>query len=102
VAFALLIFYALLTSIGEQTGFNWAYLISAVAVTSLISWYTFTILRNVRMMAWVTLLQTGLYLFLFTILQLQDYALLAGSMGLFIILAIIMCTSQQIKWYSEG
>ena len=102
VAFALLMFYALLTSIGEQTGFNWAYLISAVAVTLLISWYAFSILQNVRMVAWVTLLQTGLYLFLFTILQLQDYALLAGSIGLFVILAIIMKASQQIKWYAEG
>jgi len=102
VAFALLIFYALLTSISEQAGFNWAYLISAVAVTTLISWYSFTILRNFRMAAWVTLLQMGLYLFLFTILQLQDYALLAGSVGLFVILAIIMRASQQIQWYSEG
>ena len=100
VAFALLIFYALLISIGEQTGFNVAYLISAGAVTSLISWYTFTILQNVRMTAWITLLQTGLYLFLFTILQLQDYALLAGSIGLFVILALIMRASQQIRWYS--
>jgi len=102
VAFALLMFYALLTSIGEQTGFNWAYLISTVAVTLLISWYAFGILRNGRMVVWVTVLQTGLYLFLFTILQLQDYALLAGSIGLFIILAIIMKASQQIKWYAEG
>lgn len=102
VALALLIFYALLTSIGEQTGFNLAYLISAVAVTLLISWYVFTMLRNLRMVAWVTLLQTGLYLFLFTILQLQDYALLAGSIGLFAILATIMRASQQIKWYTEA
>ena len=101
VAFALLLFYALLTSIGEQIGFNGAYLISAMAVTLLISWYTFTMLRNARMAAWITLLQTGLYLFLFTILQLQDYALLAGSIGLFVILAGIMHASQQIKWYSE-
>ena len=101
VAFALLMFYALLTSIGEQTGFNLAYLISAVAVTLLISWYSYTILGNGRIVAWVTLLQTGLYLFLFTILQLQDYALLVGSIGLFVILAIIMRASQQIKWYSE-
>jgi len=102
VAFALLIFYALLTSIGEQVGFNLAYLVSSAAVTLLISWYTFNMLQNVRTAAWVTLLQTGLYLFLFTILQLQDYALLAGSIGLFIILAIIMRASRQIKWYSEG
>jgi inner membrane protein len=101
VAFALLIFYALLTSLGEQIGFNLAYLISAVAVTSLISWYVFTMLHDKRLVIWVTLLQTGLYLFLFTILQLQDYALLAGSIGLFAILAIIMRASQRIKWYPE-
>jgi inner membrane protein len=101
VAFALLIFYALLTSISEQTGFNLAYLISAIAVTLLISWYSYSMLRNVRMTTWVTLLQTGLYLFLFTILQLQDYALLTGRIGLFIILAIIMRASMQIKWYPE-
>lgn len=102
VAFALLIFYALLTSISEQTGFNVAFLISALAVTTLISWYSYSILKNTRSVAWVTLLQVGLYTFLFTILQLQDYALLVGSIGLFIILAIIMRASQQIKWYSES
>jgi inner membrane protein len=101
VAFALLIFYALLTSIGEQTGFNLAYLISAVAVTVLISWYVYSFLRNGRMVTWIVLLQTGLYLFLFTILQLQDYALLAGSIGLFLILAILMRASQKIRWYPE-
>jgi inner membrane protein len=101
VAFALLIFYALLTSIGEQTGFNWGYLISATAVTLLISWYSFTILKNIRIVSLVALLQTGLYLFLFTILQLEDYALLVGSVGMFVILALIMRASQQIRWYSE-
>lgn len=101
VAFALLIFYALLTSIGEQTGFNWGYLISATAVTLLISWYSFTILKNIRIVSLVALLQTGLYLFLFTILQLEDYALLFGSVGMFVILALIMRASRQIRWYSE-
>lgn len=101
VAFALLIFYVLLTSISEQIGFNFAFLISAVAVTTLISWYAHSILRNMRSLVWVILLQSGLYVFLFTILQLQDYALLVGSVGLFVILAIIMRASQQIKWYPE-
>lgn len=101
VAFALLLFYSLLTSISEQISFNLAYLISAVAVTALISWYASTILHDRLMVGWITLLQTGLYLFLFTILQLQDYALLAGSIGLFVILVIVMRASLQIRWYSE-
>ncbi|HOX77696.1 MAG TPA: cell envelope integrity protein CreD [Bacteroidales bacterium] len=101
VAFALLLFYILLTSIGEQIGFNLAYLVSALAVTALISWYSYNLVRNKQTLAWVTLLQSGLYLFLFAILQLQDYALLAGSIGLFLILAIIMKASQKIRWYAE-
>lgn len=101
VAFALLLFYTLLTSIGEQIGFNAAFGISTVAITALISWYTFKLLGSLKSTFWVTLLQLGLYLFLFTILQLQDYALLMGSIGLFIILGFIMKASQQVKWYVE-
>ncbi len=102
VAFALLIFYVLLIALGEQIGFNPAYILSAAAVTALISWYTMITLQNRRLTGWVTLLQSGLYLFLFAVLQLKDYALLAGSIGLFIILAVIMYASKQIKWYPEG
>jgi len=98
VAFALLLFYVLLTSISEQIGFNYAFLVSSIAVTSLISWYAYSILKNIRSSVWVVLLQSGLYIFLFTILQLEDYALLVGSIGLFVILAIIMKASQQIKF----
>lgn len=98
VAFALLLFYVLLTSISEQIGFNYAFLVSSIAVTSLISWYAYSILKNLRSSVWVVLLQSGLYIFLFTILQMEDYALLVGSIGLFVILAIIMKASQQIKW----
>lgn len=45
--------------------------------------------------------RSWLCLFLFAILQLQDYALLAGSFGLIAILAIIMKASQKIRWYAE-
>ena len=101
VAFALLLFYTLLTSIGEQIGFNAAFVISALAITALISWYSYTILESIKSTLWVTFLQLGLYLFLFTIIQLQDYALLMGSIGLFIILGLIMKASHQVKWYAE-
>lgn len=101
VALALLLFYTLLTSLGEQIGFNQAFALSAASVTGLISWYAHQILKNVKATAWIAALQAGLYIFLFTILQLQDYALLMGSIGLFIILGLIMRASQQIKWYNE-
>ena len=102
VALALLLFYALLTSLGEQIGFNLAYGISAVLITALISWYANSIVRNKRTIGSITLVQAGLYTFLFVILQLQEFALLAGSAGLFVILAIIMRASQKIVWYNDG
>ena len=101
VAFALLLFYSLLISLSEQIGFNGAYLLSATAVTLLIAWYARAILADRKMTILITGLQAGLYLFLFTILQLQDYAMLAGSIGLFIILAFVMHVSRQISWYGE-
>ena len=42
------------------------------------------------------------YLFLFVILRLEAYALLAGSLGLFIALGAIMYATRKIDWYSIG
>jgi inner membrane protein len=39
-----------------------------------------------------------LYSYIFTILQLQDYALLLGSVGLFLTLAIVMYYSRKVQW----
>jgi Inner membrane protein len=40
----------------------------------------------------------GLYIYIYTLLQMQDYALLIGSLGLFIILGLIMWLSLKIQW----
>jgi len=41
-----------------------------------------------------------LYTFIFVIIQLEDYALLIGSIGLFIILGLVMYISRKIDWYN--
>ena len=41
-----------------------------------------------------------LYGYLYVVLQLQDYALLMGSIGLFIVLAILMFLTRKIDWFS--
>ena len=43
----------------------------------------------------------ALYIFLYVILQLEDMALLLGSAGLFITLAIVMYVSRKVDWYKE-
>jgi inner membrane protein len=100
VSFGLLLFYTLLLSLAEHIGFNFAYVISGVAIVGLITSYSQSIFKKTKL----TLIMGGalsfLYIFLFVVLQLQDFALLLGSIGLFIILAIIMYLSRKIDWYS--
>ena len=40
-----------------------------------------------------------LYGFLYVLLQIQDYALLAGSLGLFVVLAAVMWFTRRVDWY---
>ncbi|MBP6402596.1 MAG: inner membrane CreD family protein, partial [Bacteroidia bacterium] len=39
--------------------------------------------------------------FFYSLLQLEDYALLLGSIGLFLILGTIMTLTRKINWYGE-
>jgi len=101
VGFALCLFYTLLLSFSEYIGFNKAYLVAALATMLLIAWYVRSILRSSKMALFIGMLLTLLYGFIFTLIQLQDYALLMGSVGLFITLGIVMYFSRKIKWTEE-
>ena len=70
----------------------------AIATIGLIAWYVGSLLRSSRMSLFITFLLVVQYGFVFTLIQLQDYALLMGSIGLFITLAIVMYFSRKIKW----
>jgi len=101
VGFALCLFYTLLLSFSEYIGFNKAYLVAALATMLLIAWYVRSILRSSKMALFVGVLLILLYGFIFTLIQLQDYALLMGSVGLFITLGVVMYFSRKIKWTEE-
>ncbi len=98
IGVALTMFYTLLISISEHSSFLKAYIISAVAVIALISLYSKSILKGLKFPLFIALSLTALYAFIFIIIQLENYALLVGSVGLFIILASVMYTSRKIDW----
>jgi inner membrane protein len=100
VGIALCIFYTLLLSLSEHISFNLAYIVSSIAVIGLITFYSLSIFKDKKMSGLMCLILVILYAFVFTILQLEDYALLMGSIGLFIVLAVIMQLSRKINWYS--
>ena len=100
VGLALTIFYALLLSLSEHIHFNNAYLIASSAIIMMIGAYSMTIFKSGKLTALMSGVLILLYGFIYTILQLEDYALLMGSIGLFIVLAIIMFLSRKIDWYA--
>jgi inner membrane protein len=98
IGLALILFYMLLLSISEYTGFNIAYAIAAAATIGLISWFVKGILGSGKLSGVLSLLLLLVYVYVFTILQLQDFALLLGSIGLFASLAAIMYFSKKWSW----
>jgi inner membrane protein len=98
---ALIIYYSLLLSFSEQVGYNWAYLIATLATVALVGLYSITFLTSRVLVVTFTSLLTFFYVFIFVIIQLQDYSLLLGSIGLFLIIGVIMYFSRGIKWYKE-
>lgn len=98
IGLALVMFYTLLISISEHQNFLKAYLIAGIAVIGLITMYSKTILKNIKFPLLIFSSMTALYTFIFVIIQLENYALLVGSIGLFVILAIIMFASKKIDW----
>ncbi len=99
VSLGLVLFYTLLLAISEQIGFGWAYLISASAIILLITAYSYSIFKQAKPTAIMGGLLVVLYVFLYTLLQLEDLALLIGSVGLFVALAVIMYVSRKVNWY---
>lgn len=100
VGLSLCIFYTLLISLSEHMNFNFAYLLSSVAIIGLVTAYSAAIFSDRRLTALVGAILSVLYIFIFVTLQLQDYALLMGSVGLFVIMATVMYLSRKIDWYT--
>jgi inner membrane protein len=100
VGFALFLFYLLLVSISEHTGFDKAYLTSATVTTLVVAGYARAVLRGSKQGLSVLVSLSSLYGFLYLLLRLEDYALLAGSAGLFVILAGVMYVTRRMDWYA--
>ena len=100
IGFALLVFYTLLLSISEHLSYGPAYLISSLATITLISLYTLSTLKSRQQTVIILLILVLLYAYLFILIQLQDFALLIGSIGLFVILSMVMYLTRGVDWFS--
>ena len=102
VGFANTLFYLLLLSFAEHTGFGWSYLVSSLASTGLIAAYSAKILGGWKRAALIAAILACLYGFLYLTLNAESYAMLAGSVGLWLSLGLIMYLTRGIDWYRWG
>lgn len=99
---ALTIYYTLLLSFSEHIGYNMAYIIASLATVLLISLYSISFLRNTKLTILFSLLLVIFYTFIFVIILQQDFSLLLGSLGLFLIVSLLMYFSRKVNWYREA
>tara|TARA_Y100000817_G_C16451630_1_gene365265 strand:+ start:114 stop:422 length:309 start_codon:yes stop_codon:yes gene_type:complete len=98
IGLALIMFYTLLISITEHSSFTIAYTIAASAVIIMLLLYSVSVLKEKKFPLFIAASLTVLYSFIFVIIQLENYALLVGSIGLFLILGAVMYFSRKIDW----
>ena len=101
VGFALLLFYTLLLSFSEHISFLISYVIAGVMTITMITVFLWALIKDKRPALLIGGLLLGLYTFIYILLQMESYALLAGSIGLFVILGLIMYITSKIKWYNS-
>jgi inner membrane protein len=102
VSFALVLFFSLLNALSEQVGFNPAYIIAAGSTIILITLFLLKLVRNFRTVILVSGMLVFLYSFIFILLTLNDYAYLAGNIGLFFLLALTMAVSTKLRLFNNS
>jgi len=95
---AIVLFFVLLLAFAEVIGFTAAYVVASVAIAGLNTAYSAAVLGSWKRGLVIGGLLIGLYAVLYILLGLEDFALLIGSVLLFLALAGVMYTTRRIDW----
>jgi inner membrane protein len=96
------VFYLLLLSLSEHAGFDLSYWLAAAASAALITAYTCAVVRSLNRGLLILPVLAAADAFLFVVLRSEDYALLIGAVGLFLILGAVMMMTRKVDWYRVG
>lgn len=99
VGCAMTLFFLLLVSLSEHLAFGWAYLAATAACTLLCTFYGAFALRGWRAGVALGAALGALYGALYLLLQLEQTALLLGTLLLFAVLAAVMVATRRLDWY---
>lgn len=99
---ALVFFFVLLLSLAEHLGFATAYAMAAAATGGMLSLYVARAQGSFAKGLVMLVVLAALYGLLFMILQLEDYALLAGALTGFVMLTVVMFATLKVDWSGRG
>ena len=97
VGFSLVMFYLLLLSLAEHISVITAYGISAAAVIIPVSLYIASVTKNIKYGIGMLVLLIGIYSILFSILKMEDYALLTGTLLIMGVLYLLMYITKNME-----
>jgi inner membrane protein len=100
VGAALVMFFMLLLSLSEHIAFAQAYAAAAGACVALLTHYAAHMLGHWRRGAAFGTGVAALYGAMYTLLQLEQTALVVGSLLLFAVLALVMIVTRRVDWYA--
>lgn len=98
---ALCLFYLALLALGEVLSPGQAYVGAAVASSLLIICYSISILHSYARAGTIAALLAGEHSVLYIVLRMEDYALLAGTTALFVVLAAVMFFTRHVDWFAQ-
>jgi inner membrane protein len=98
----LVLFFVLLLSFAEHIGFVAAYLSAALATSLLVAAYVWRAMASLAKGGIMLVVLLVLYGLLYFILRLEDYALLAGALAGFAILAAAMFLTLGVDWSGKS
>lgn len=97
IGLALTLFYLTLLSLAEHIAFLNAYLSASAIIILMITCYTAAALRSAKRAAIIFVLLVGLYMLLYSLLQLEDYALLMGTGLLLAVVIVLMYVTRHMR-----
>jgi inner membrane protein len=102
IGLAQAVFYLLLLAFSEHVGFDFAFLIAALAAVIQIGLYAGAVFRSRAYAVRALAVFAGVYVLLYVLMRLEDYALVVGAVASFAAIALTMWMTRNVDWYGGG
>ena len=101
VGFSLTMFYLVLLSMSEYFSFGLAYIIATLMVVIPNSLYIKAVTKNSKYGVGMLVFLSGIYAVLYSILKMEQYALITGTLLLMLVLYVMMYITRNIENFEE-